>query len=130
VKSIHSAQLGSAADMHRVPGGGLQTIDWRSKFEKSPIVFLAAALGGGLLIGSAIHHRKSHSASQPTRDFEAAPAHRRLGWDLNDSLGVVKSILIGIAITQAKKLLFNPTPGRPTMPPLAPKQRASDSTTH
>ena len=96
MKSIHSAQLDSAAD---------RQIDWRSKFEKSPIVFLAAALGGGLLIGSAINHRKSHSTPAPRGDFEAVPAHRSLGWDLNDSLGVVKSILIGIAITQAKKIL-------------------------
>jgi hypothetical protein len=130
VKSIHSAQLGSAADRHGIPGSGLPTIDWRSKFENSPIVFLAAALGGGLLMGSAINHRKSHSPPEPTRDVEAAPAHKRLGWDLNDSIGVVKSILIGIAITQAKKMLFTPTPRRPTMPPGAPNQRAADSTTH
>ena len=130
MKSIHSAQLGSAADRHGLPGSDLQ-IDWRSKFEKSPIVFLAAALGGGLLIGSALNHRKSHSSPEPRRNVEAAPAHRSLGWDLNDSLGVVKSILIGIAITQAKKILFKPTtPGGPTMPPLAPRQRATDSTTH
>jgi hypothetical protein len=130
VKSIHSAQLGPVADRHGVPGSGVPTIDWRSKFEKSPIVFLAAALGGGLLIGRAINHRKSPSPTQPRHDFEAAPAHKSLGWDLNDSIGVVKSILIGIAITQAKKLLFNQTPRQPTMPPGASKQSASDSTRH
>jgi hypothetical protein len=116
MKSIHSAHLGSA--------------DWRSKFENSPTVFLAAALGGGLLIGSATNHRSSRSPTQPGPDFEAGSAHRSLGWDWHDSIGVVKSILIGIAITQAKKILFNPTPSPTTTSPGAPKQPASDSATH
>jgi surface antigen len=96
-------------------------IDWRSKFEKSPTVFLAAALGGGLLMGSATNHRKSRSRAQTRRDFEATPAHRSLGWDWNDSIGVVRNVLIGIAITQAKKMLFEP-PQQPKVPP--------DSATH
>jgi hypothetical protein len=123
MKSIHSAQLGSAPE----------AINWRSKFENSPTVFLAAALGGGLLIGSATNHRKAPSATQPRRarrEFEAAPAHRSLGWDWNDSLGVVKSILIGIAITQAKKMLVNSTHSGKATSSGTPKPAASHSATH
>jgi hypothetical protein len=120
MKSIHSAHLVSPAE----------AIDWRSKFENSPTVFLAAALGGGLLIGSATNHRKPPSATQPKREFEAAPAHKSLGWDWNDSLGVVKSILIGIAITQAKKMLLNPSHSRTPPSAGARQQREPNSASH
>ncbi|HTC45637.1 MAG TPA: hypothetical protein VK696_11360 [Steroidobacteraceae bacterium] len=122
MKSIHSALVGSASDRHEVLQGAVESIDWRARFEKSPTIFLAAALGGGLLIGSATNHRRSAPPAHSRREFEAAPARSKLGWHWDDSLGVLKSILIGIAITQAKKALFGPTPGRPKVPP--------DSTTH
>jgi hypothetical protein len=122
VKSIHSAQVGFAADTPEVPQSVAAAIDWRSKFEKSPAVFLAAALGGGLLIGSATNYRKSRSPVQSKRNFAAAPPRSSTGWGWHDSIGLIKSVLIGIAITQAKKRLFTPTPSRPKVP--------SDSATH
>jgi hypothetical protein len=89
-------------------------IDWRSQFEKSPTMLLVAALGSGLLIGIASNQRKSRSPPAPMRELEVAPDRRILTWDWNDSIGVVKSILIGIAITQAKKALFNQKPNQRT----------------
>jgi hypothetical protein len=89
---------------------------WRAQFEKSPTVFLAAALGGGLLIGIASNDRKPRPAAEPVRDPKAAPNHQRLRWDWNDSVGVVKSVLIGIAITQAKKMLCDQMPDQEPKP--------------
>jgi hypothetical protein len=89
--------------------------DWRSRFQMSPTVFLAAALGGGLLIGMATRGRKTPPpAKADAGDGAAEPA--RPSWDWNDSIGVVKSVLIGIAITQVKKMLFNPAADRRTTP--------------
>jgi hypothetical protein len=113
--------------------------DWRSQFQQSPTLFLAAAIGGGLLIGIATNARKSHPAPQRQRETEPQSSPRSLDWDWSDSIGVIKSILIGIAITQAKKVLIihmanqrattaeeserqAPTSGRAKAPP--------DSTTH
>jgi hypothetical protein len=93
---------------------------WRSRFQRSPIVFLAAALGGGLLIGK-VTSGKSRSAPERTADGEASPHHTSPSWDWNDSVGVLKSVLIGIAITQAKKALFNPKPSQRATPAGAPE---------
>ena len=84
-------------------------IDWRSQFQASPTLFLVAAIGGGLLIGMATNARKAHKARpapERKRELQPEPARKSLSWDWSDSIGVIKSVLIGIAITQAKKLVL------------------------
>jgi hypothetical protein len=95
----------------RAPG---QAADWRARFEHSPTLFLAAALGGGLLMGIASNDRKPRTPPRRQREPQRPPKRRALSWDWNDSVGVVKSVLIGIAITQAKKVLFSPAPPQGT----------------
>jgi hypothetical protein len=80
-------------------------IDCRVRFQKSPVTFLAVALGGGVLIGIASNKRTFPE-----------PHRKRLSWDWNDSVAVIKSILIGIAITQTKKVLFDPMPHQQPTP--------------
>jgi hypothetical protein len=115
-------------------------IDWRSQFQESPTLFLAAAVGGGLLIGMATNALRSHPAPERREEVEPEPepARKSLRWDWSDSIGVVKSVLIGIAITQAKKVLVNQmanhgaTRGSSEHPaPSAARTKAPpDSTTH
>lgn len=102
--------------------------NWRSQFQHSPTVFLAAALGSGLLLGIATNYRRSRLPPQPMPDSEPPPKRRNLGWDWSDSVGVIKSVLIGIAITQAKKALIKHGTEQRTAPPngAAPESRGSN----
>jgi hypothetical protein len=124
---VQNAQGSSGADGHACQQKVDAAIDWRSQFQKSPTVFLAAALGGGLLIGIASNDRKSRSPPRRMGDLDASPNRKSFGWDWNDSIGVVKSVLIGIAITQAKKVLFNQTANPRTTPAEAAEDPAPSS---
>jgi hypothetical protein len=120
-----NAQGGSGPAGHRFQQKAAAAIDRRSRFQKSPTVFLAAALGGGLLIGIATNDRKPRLPPERTHELEAPPNRRRLSWDWNDSIGVIKSVLIAIAITQGKKMLTNRMP-----PASGPANVAPDSAMH
>ncbi len=82
--------------------------DWRQHYEKSPGLFLAAALGGGLLVALATHSRRPRAvAALPVPP--QVPAARPKGGD--DSMGVIKSALIGLAASHAKDALTALLPG-------------------
>ena len=118
----------SAEDGHGLQQEVAAASAWRSEFQKAPTVFLAASFGGGVLIGIGSQRRKSHALPERARDLEAAPNRKSLRWDWNDSISVVKSVLIGIAIAEAKKLLFNRMLNKQTTPagaPVHPKRPAA-----
>lgn len=101
--------------------------DWRTQFHVSPAIFLVAAIGGGLLIGMATNHRKARPVLERKPEPAPEPPRKSLSWDWSDSIGVVKSVLIGIAITQAKKLVVN---GMARHREAAQGEVPPDSTTH
>jgi len=114
-------------------------IDWRSQFQESPTLYLAAAVGGGLLIGMATNALKAHPAAKRRPEAPPEPPQKNLRWDWSDSIGVIKSVLIGIAITQAKKVLVNHMAHQGTAaaesaehqsPSAARAKAPPDSTTH
>jgi hypothetical protein len=104
--------------------------DWRQYFEKSPGLFLAAALGGGLLLAYATNSRRARlpaaaPAAAATRE-PSPPAPDKAAEPLNASLGVIKAALIGVAATHAKRVLSQFVPGFEAQ--LADRERPNQST--
>ena len=113
--------------------------DWRSQYQESPTLFLAAAVGGGLLIGIATNTLKSHPVPVRREELAPEPTRKSLQWNWSDSIGVIKSVLIGIAITEAKKILVNHMANKGIDPAESPEPQSRstgrakappDSTTH
>jgi hypothetical protein len=86
--------------------------DWRHHYEKSPFLFLAAALGGGLLVAHATKGRRYCApVPQPIAHPEAPASAAKEGGQLGASVGVIKDALIGLAATHAKRVLSDLLPG-------------------
>jgi hypothetical protein len=85
--------------------------DWRRQYQKSPGVFLAAALGGGLLLAWATNARKYRSLAPPIAPVQAPSPPPKGGGELDASIGVIKSALIGLAAKHAKTALSELLPG-------------------
>ncbi|MEJ0006258.1 MAG: hypothetical protein WDM77_07700 [Steroidobacteraceae bacterium] len=90
--------------------------DWRQHFEKSPLLFLAVALGGGLLLAHATNGRRARPisalpASPAPAPLHVAPSPVKEGGQVRESIGVIKSALIGMAANQAKNVLSKLLPG-------------------
>ena len=80
--------------------------DWRQHFQKSPGMFLAAALGGGLLLAYATGSRRSHAPRIRSLPHPEVPTRtRKEEHQLGESLDVIKGALMGLAVTQAKNAL-------------------------
>ena len=92
------------------------SIDWRQHFDKSPGMFLAAALGGGLMLALVTNSRRPRIvyAPQPERvhlprvDIPAPP---KATSHVDDSMGVIKSALIGLAAGHIKDAIAHLVPG-------------------
>lgn len=108
---IHDTRENLDAQLHELGQKVKAAADWRQHFEKSPGMFLAAALGGGLLVGIAAKGRRRRSelplAVQPV---PAAPPSRPRG-PLADSIDEVKGALVGLVATRAKSVLSELLPG-------------------
>lgn len=86
--------------------------DWRQHFQKSPGMFLTAALGAGLWLAYATSSRRSHAPRTRSLAHPEAPTRTRKEEDrLGESLEVIKGALIGLAATHAKKALSELLPG-------------------
>lgn len=87
--------------------------DWRHHFAKSPVAFLAAAVGGGVLLALATRGPPSRSSAYPppVRRPDSVPAGPRVAGQFDASIGVIKGALIGLAADQAKNVLAKLLPG-------------------
>jgi hypothetical protein len=85
--------------------------DWRQHFRKSPGMFLAAALGGGVVLALATTGRRSRPIPAPIAQADVPTARRGGGGPLDASIGIIKGALIGLAATRAKKALAQLIPG-------------------
>ena len=86
--------------------------DWRQHFENNPGAFLAAAVGGGLLL-SLMASQKRRTIYTPS----AAPAGLSAGASapasgpIHETIGEIKGALFGVAATQAKSFISKLVPG-------------------
>ena len=113
------------------------TTNWRTYFDKNPVMAMGVALGGGILLGSMIGSRTSRSASYSSSSFYSpspsprysssnapAPAssastqsslanaipseHRK---KVTDTLEQIKGAVIAFGIAKAKEFLNDAIPG-------------------
>lgn len=102
--------------------------DWKTYFDKNPMMMLGVALGGGLLLGTAVGRRNQHrgtrsrssSLSSPALGFASAgtmssssgsrlmAAQRH---EVSETLDHVKAALVGFGIAKAKDFMCHAIPG-------------------
>ncbi len=102
--------------------------DWRQYFENNPDAFLAAALGGGLLlslIGS--QRQRSRPAPSPLPDIARSAANTGPSGPVSETVGEIKGALIGVAATQAKSFISKLVPGFEEQLARAGKGRSENS---
>ena len=85
--------------------------DWRQHYDKSPGLFLAAALGGGLLVAFATSSRRPRVIVAPSLPAQVPSVRPKREGQSDDSIGVIKTALIGLAATHAKDALAQLLPG-------------------
>jgi hypothetical protein len=87
--------------------------DWRQQFQKSPGTFLAVAAGAGLLLALLTNGRKAPPAAAAPLQVPTIPPHSRIRPDgeISQSLGIIKSALIGVAASKATSALARLVPG-------------------
>lgn len=86
--------------------------DWRQHFENNTGTFLAAALGGGLLlslIGS--QRQRSVRGSSGAANLAHTGAGAGTSGPLHETIAEIKGALIGVAATQAKSFISKLVPG-------------------
>lgn len=96
--------------------------DWRTYFDSNPLMMLGAALGGGLLLGTAVGRRR-HQGWSPSREMPAAtlgfatagampPAamgeQRR---QVSETMDLIRAALVGFGIAKAKEFMNHAIPG-------------------
>jgi hypothetical protein len=107
------------------------TADWRTHFDRNPMLLMGVALGGGILLGSIVggrsssssghrwsssrHRAGSSSTSYPSASYAtgtsspSAFAHQRQ--KASETIDQVKAALIAFGITKAKDFLQEAIPG-------------------
>jgi hypothetical protein len=85
--------------------------DWRQHYAKSPVAFLATAVTGGVLLAFAIRGHRPRAGTPPMIEPYAGPRRVKERGQLDESMGVIKGALIGLAADQAKGLLSRLLPG-------------------
>lgn len=108
--------------------------DWRTYFDKNPMMMLGVALGGGLLLGTAVGTKRKHRGSRG-RTYSSAVSSSALGFasagtlssgsssrtgspmmaaqrqQVSETMEHVKAALIGFGIAKAKEFMCQAIPG-------------------
>jgi hypothetical protein len=113
-------QLG--ANLNELETRVRRTTDWRTHFDRNPMLMLAGALGGGLLLGTMLGGSKSRSGSSSytsSRHFSGSSGSVRntnsatyvQKQRASETLDNVKAALIAFATSRAKEFLNEALPG-------------------
>jgi hypothetical protein len=108
--------------------------DWKTYFDRNPMMMLGVALGGGLLLGSAVGNKRKHrgysSGRSSSRSSSAAlgfasagtmssgsashtssPLMAQQRQQISETMEHVKAALIGFGIAKAKDFMCQAIPG-------------------
>jgi hypothetical protein len=113
-------QLG--ANLNELETRVRRTTDWRTHFDRNPMLMLAGALGGGLLLGAMVGGSKSRSSSSSytsSRHFSGSSSSVATANSAtyvqrqrtSETLDNVKAALIAFATSKAKDFLNEALPG-------------------
>jgi hypothetical protein len=113
-------QLG--ANLNELETRVRRTADWRAHFDNNPMLMLAGALGGGILLGAMVSGSKSRSSGSYTssRHFSGAETGRTVNTGsatylqkqrASETIDNIKAGLIAFATAKAKEFLNQALPG-------------------
>lgn len=85
--------------------------DWRQHYKSHPGTFLAAAIGGGLVLSLIANQGKRRVVSQGSSETPQRRASSLTNGPVQQHIGEIKGALIGLAATQAKNILSKLVPG-------------------
>jgi hypothetical protein len=111
-RHIDSARTELGSNLHELEDKVRQAADWKTYFDRNPIMLLGLALGGGVLLAT-IAGSKGSETQTPSQ--EHANARRPLSGVRNtavtDSLVTLKGALIGLAGAKVRGILNEVLPG-------------------
>jgi len=89
-----------------------QATDWKTYYERNPMMMVGLALGGGVLLASMLGGKSSanpivSTTPRETRPFNRAPQPSQV----NDTIETLKSALIGVTASRVRNLLNDLLPG-------------------
>lgn len=98
------------------------TVDWRVQFQERPMVMIALAFGGGILLSALLPSRhtsrknaRAHVDAVPDREprtFAESPSARdNKPNQTADTLNALKGALVGAAVTQVSGFIEEALPG-------------------
>jgi hypothetical protein len=112
-------QLG--ANLNELETRVRRTADWRTHFDNNPMLMLAGALGGGILLGAMVSGSRSRSASSSytsSRHFSSSGTGVNTGsatyiqkQRTSETIDNIKAGLIAFATAKAKEFLNQALPG-------------------
>lgn len=98
--------------------------DWRHQFERRPLIFLGLALGGGVLVATAIgrnsgsRHHHHYAPPAPPQGAAAQPSHLHIPSALAPTIDRASKVwdtfsgaLVGIAAARVKDYVDHVLPG-------------------
>ena len=110
-------QLG--ANLNELETRVRQTTDWRTHFNNNPMLMLAGALGGGILLGAMVSGSRSRSSSSSSytssRQFSSTGSSSTATYQqkqrASETIDTMKAALIAFATAKAKEFLNQALPG-------------------
>ncbi|MDP9088275.1 MAG: hypothetical protein M3O26_06020 [Pseudomonadota bacterium] len=87
--------------------------DWRQHYDQNPGAFLAAAVGGGLLLSLMVGQRRRyiHAPSAAQASASTSSGVVPMSGHIRETIGDIKGALVGVAATQAKSFISKLIPG-------------------
>jgi hypothetical protein len=111
-KHIASTRSELGSNLQELEDKVKQAADWRTYFERNPMMVMGLALGGGVLLGTMLGASnrvagivtEEHQNGKRSRDGSRNP-------QVADSWGVLKGALIGLAGAKVRDVLNEALPG-------------------
>lgn len=117
-------QLG--ANLNELENRVRQTADWRTHYDRNPMLMLSAALGGGILLGAIVSGSRPKSGSSLSKSRSSGSGSSTYGaysgssgsqavslqkQRASETIDNIKAALIGFATAKAKEFLNQALPG-------------------
>jgi hypothetical protein len=99
------------ANLHELEYKVKEIGDWRHHFKKHPMTVLAAAFGGGALIGVMLNGRSHRNHVRSYARALETPTSNGTREKVADALGQVKHALIGVATARLTDFVADLIPG-------------------
>jgi hypothetical protein len=111
-RHIESARTELGSNLQELEHKVKQATDWRTHFERHPMMLIGAAFGGGVLLASMLSPNKWDTPAEP-RHYERGKGSSDSSprKPMSDTWETLKSAVIGFAAFKVRKVLDEALPG-------------------